>query len=57
MVIAPPAPHAPFTPANRHFEIYRNITAKRTVNFNKLENPEVVNLEDKKLHSYVILLI
>lgn len=34
MVLAPPAPHAPFTPAIRHFDIYKGTKAKRTPNFN-----------------------
>ncbi|XP_076664914.1 N-acetylglucosamine-6-sulfatase [Andrena cerasifolii] len=34
MVLAPPAPHAPFTPAIRHFDIYKDTKAKRTPNFN-----------------------
>ncbi|XP_076227289.1 N-acetylglucosamine-6-sulfatase isoform X2 [Nomia melanderi] len=35
-VLAPPAPHAPFTPAIRHYDKYKVIKAKRTPNFNKL---------------------
>nr|XP_033322667.1 N-acetylglucosamine-6-sulfatase-like [Megalopta genalis]XP_033322668.1 N-acetylglucosamine-6-sulfatase-like [Megalopta genalis] len=35
-VLAPPAPHAPFTPAVRHYGIYNGTKAKRTPNFNKL---------------------
>lgn len=34
MVLAPPAPHAPFTPAQRHINKYKNVKAKRTPNFN-----------------------
>ncbi|XP_011867289.1 PREDICTED: N-acetylglucosamine-6-sulfatase-like [Vollenhovia emeryi] len=34
MVLAPPAPHAPFTPANRHDGRYNGTKAKRTRNFN-----------------------
>ncbi|XP_011636259.1 N-acetylglucosamine-6-sulfatase-like isoform X2 [Pogonomyrmex barbatus] len=34
MVLAPPAPHAPFTPANRHNGRYNDTKAKRTPNFN-----------------------
>ncbi|XP_044575513.1 N-acetylglucosamine-6-sulfatase-like isoform X1 [Cotesia glomerata] len=34
MVLAPPAPHAPFTPAVRHNDKFRDIKAKRTPNFN-----------------------
>ncbi|XP_076230933.1 N-acetylglucosamine-6-sulfatase [Calliopsis andreniformis] len=36
MVLAPPAPHAPFTPALRHSDIYEDVKAKRTPNFNTL---------------------
>ncbi|XP_012281977.1 N-acetylglucosamine-6-sulfatase isoform X2 [Orussus abietinus] len=34
MVLAPPAPHDPFTPASRHTDKYKGKTAKRTPNFN-----------------------
>ncbi|XP_043505597.1 N-acetylglucosamine-6-sulfatase-like [Polistes fuscatus] len=34
MVLSPPAPHAPFTPAIRHIDKYKDIKAKRTPNFN-----------------------
>ncbi|KMQ96049.1 n-acetylglucosamine-6-sulfatase-like protein [Lasius niger] len=34
MVLAPPAPHAPFTPADRHNDKYNDTKAKRTPNFN-----------------------
>ncbi|XP_036145145.1 N-acetylglucosamine-6-sulfatase isoform X6 [Monomorium pharaonis] len=34
MVLAPPAPHAPFTPADRHNGKYNGTKAKRTPNFN-----------------------
>lgn len=34
MVLAPPAPHQPFTPAPRHKGIYKNVTALRNPNFN-----------------------
>ncbi|CAK9825251.1 GNS [Anthophora retusa] len=34
MVLAPPAPHAPFTPAKRHINTYKGVKAKRTPNFN-----------------------
>lgn len=34
MVLAPPAPHAPFTPAARHNDKYEGTTAKKTPNFN-----------------------
>ncbi|XP_078050713.1 N-acetylglucosamine-6-sulfatase [Augochlora pura] len=37
-VLAPPAPHAPFTPAVRHYGRYNGTKAKRTPNFNKLTN-------------------
>ncbi|XP_076178935.1 N-acetylglucosamine-6-sulfatase isoform X2 [Ptiloglossa arizonensis] len=36
MVLAPPAPHAPFTPAVRHNDIYKGTKAKRTPNFNTM---------------------
>ncbi|XP_011315423.1 N-acetylglucosamine-6-sulfatase [Fopius arisanus] len=34
MVLAPPAPHEPWTPAARHNDRYKNQKAKRTPNFN-----------------------
>ncbi|XP_015588945.1 N-acetylglucosamine-6-sulfatase isoform X2 [Cephus cinctus] len=34
MVLAPPAPHAPFTPATRHNDRYKDTKAKKTGNFN-----------------------
>ncbi|XP_059050629.1 N-acetylglucosamine-6-sulfatase-like [Achroia grisella] len=34
MVLAPPAPHQPFTPAPRHKGVYSNVTAVRHPNFN-----------------------
>ena len=34
MVLATPAPHAPFTPANRHMNAFANLTAPRTPSFN-----------------------
>lgn len=34
MVLSPPAPHAPFTPASRHNDVYKKTKAKRTPNFN-----------------------
>ncbi|XP_017752451.1 PREDICTED: N-acetylglucosamine-6-sulfatase-like [Eufriesea mexicana] len=34
MVLAPPGPHAPFIPAARHIDTFKNVTAKRTPNFN-----------------------
>ncbi|XP_012138591.2 N-acetylglucosamine-6-sulfatase [Megachile rotundata] len=36
MVLAPPAPHAPFTPATRHIDKFKDVKAKRTPNFNTL---------------------
>ncbi|XP_026755157.2 N-acetylglucosamine-6-sulfatase-like isoform X2 [Galleria mellonella] len=34
MVLAPPAPHQPFTPAPRHKGVFSNVTALRQPNFN-----------------------
>ncbi|KAG7303389.1 hypothetical protein JYU34_011885 [Plutella xylostella] len=34
MVLAPPAPHAPFTPADRHKGVYANVSALRSPSFN-----------------------
>ncbi|KPJ11569.1 N-acetylglucosamine-6-sulfatase [Papilio machaon] len=34
MVLAPPAPHQPFTPAPRHKGVFANVTAHRAPNFN-----------------------
>ncbi|KAG7204593.1 hypothetical protein KM043_005012 [Ampulex compressa] len=36
MMLTPPAPHAPFTPAVRHNDMYKGVKAKRTPNFNTL---------------------
>ncbi|XP_053662934.1 N-acetylglucosamine-6-sulfatase-like [Anopheles marshallii] len=38
-MIAPPAPHAPFTPANRHAKLFPNVKAVRTPNFNISSSP------------------
>uniref|UniRef100_T1PJN0 Sulfatase n=1 Tax=Musca domestica TaxID=7370 RepID=T1PJN0_MUSDO len=35
--IAPPAPHQPFTPADRHMGAFNNTKAKRTPSFNKVD--------------------
>ncbi|XP_029049043.2 N-acetylglucosamine-6-sulfatase-like [Osmia bicornis bicornis] len=40
MVLTPPAPHAPFTPAVRHIDKYKDVKAKRTPNFNTLTQTE-----------------
>ncbi|XP_067215474.1 N-acetylglucosamine-6-sulfatase-like isoform X3 [Linepithema humile] len=40
MVLAPPAPHAPFTPADRHNDKYNGTKAKRTPNFNTAVNQD-----------------
>lgn len=34
MMIAPPAPHAPYTPADRHKDAFPEVIAYRTPNFN-----------------------
>lgn len=34
MLLAPPAAHAPFTPAKRHLSRFQNVTALRTPAFN-----------------------
>lgn len=34
MVLAPPAPHAPFTPSLKYKDFFKNVKAKRTLNFN-----------------------
>lgn len=34
MMIAPPAPHAPFTPAERHTNAFLDVKAIRTPSFN-----------------------
>ncbi|KAK7788721.1 hypothetical protein R5R35_011011 [Gryllus longicercus] len=34
MMLSPPAPHAPFEPAVKYKDTYRNVTALRTPNFN-----------------------
>lgn len=34
MIVAPPAPHAPFIPALRHQHVYDGIKALRTPSFN-----------------------
>ncbi|XP_014228915.1 N-acetylglucosamine-6-sulfatase-like [Trichogramma pretiosum] len=40
MVLAPPAPHEPFTPAPRHNDKYKGKTAKRTPNFNTISQKD-----------------
>ncbi|XP_067635791.1 N-acetylglucosamine-6-sulfatase-like [Eurosta solidaginis] len=39
-MIAPPASHAPFTPAERHRGAFANIKALRTPNFNRIPLPQ-----------------
>uniref|UniRef100_A0A182NN85 Sulfatase N-terminal domain-containing protein n=1 Tax=Anopheles dirus TaxID=7168 RepID=A0A182NN85_9DIPT len=39
VMVAPPAPHAPFTPADRHKDLFPNAKAIRTPNFNISSNP------------------
>lgn len=34
MVLAPPSPHQPFTPAPRHQGVFKDVTVKRTPHFN-----------------------
>jgi len=34
IMITPPAPHAPYTPSNRHRNIFKGVQALRTPNFN-----------------------
>lgn len=34
MIVAPPAPHAPFTPARRHENVFNGTKATRTPAFN-----------------------
>lgn len=36
-MIAPPAPHAPYTPAERHLNTFKQVKALRTPNFNKID--------------------
>ena len=38
MVLATPAPHAPFTPAPQHQTEFKNVSAPRLPNFNYVEN-------------------
>lgn len=38
-MIAPPAPHAPYTSAPRHNETFENVKALRTPNFNMPSGP------------------
>lgn len=45
MVLAPPAPHAPFTPATRHIDAYKDVKAKRTPNFNTQTQMVFYNLQ------------
>lgn len=40
MVLAPPAPHAPFTPAPRHNDAFKGTKAMRTPNFNVLRQTD-----------------
>uniref|UniRef100_A0A0K8VY72 N-acetylglucosamine-6-sulfatase n=1 Tax=Bactrocera latifrons TaxID=174628 RepID=A0A0K8VY72_BACLA len=39
-MIAPPAPHAPYTPAERHRGAFANVKALRTPNFNRVPLPQ-----------------
>lgn len=49
-MISPPAPHAPFTPAERHKNEFSDLKAPRTPNFdtiaerlgNLILNPEII---------------
>lgn len=38
-MIAPPAPHAPYTPAPRHNQTFEGVKALRTLNFNTISGP------------------
>ena len=38
MVLSPPAPHAPFTPAPQYQSAFENVTAPRTPGFNFVES-------------------
>ena len=40
-LVAPPAPHAPYTPAERHRNAYSGVKALRTPNFNKISKGEL----------------
>ena len=42
MVLSPPAPHDPFTPANRHIDKYKGTRAKRTPSFNYAKRKVIV---------------
>lgn len=37
-MVSPPAPHAPFTPANRHLDSFEKVKAMRTPNFNTVSD-------------------
>ncbi|XP_054728439.1 N-acetylglucosamine-6-sulfatase-like [Anastrepha obliqua] len=39
-MVAPPAPHAPYTPAERHRGAFANLKALRTPNFNRVPLPQ-----------------
>lgn len=50
-VLAPPAPHAPFTPAPRHVGTFANVTALRHPNFNVAVEVNYAILEISRLHA------
>jgi len=50
MVLAPPAPHAPFTPADRHNGVYNDTKAKRTPNFNVPVHQVVAFVQHNELY-------
>lgn len=56
MVLAPPAPHAPFTPAVRHNDIYKGTKAKRTPNFNTMAQMVAYTLFYRLSYYYTMLL-
>lgn len=53
MMLAPPAPHAPYTPANRHAKAFPSVRAERTPNFNtpsgELDKHWLLTMDPKQL--------
>lgn len=56
MILAPPAPHAPFTPSPRHSQSFPNEKVRRTPSFNYTSKNVSNNNYSKQLHAIKIIL-
>ena len=59
MVLATPAPHAPFTPAPQYAKAFANLTAPRTKAFNFVEDEKhpkhwLINTKPRPLNNSII---